>query len=638
MAESNDQLRGDIALNSTRAYLADDILFQERLLRALRRMKESFRDILAPPCDEDWIDKGVEYWNNVSGAPEFLRTWLDAGDAPVFCSVTIFTGGRRPTVHLPVPYDIFGDLTFPDSFHAFRHRIVFDVMAPHVETAAAGLEEGDHERAWLDFKRAFCHAILNTCDVTRVWDEPPEGLIAFAHGLVREAERDAVAVYVPDVRSDAVSPRPCEPRSVGAEEETALGMASVLYVPLWHRDPSHPFAPVSVELPASPSRETSDRAAEGSDSERQRSFSRCCLALWSPIPHLWDHLLPSGDRLHSERRERAAESSPSLKVVNRLGKGGGVLVLEEQPEGTPILPSVAREQGEVNLYFLASEFSKERKVRATQDNQFFWLLDAFWSKLRTGGDKTDGDKTDGDNFDLAAAFRKRVLHGMEFITQPSQRSGHSADQGLCAKGLVQLLLEDPYGVIGQVIQQPRWAGRPSRYKKARFVLEVSHENDPVEDVPFQERSQIVNACPPTLFTDLSRDAALSLMKEVHTNISEYWRDLATVTVRFTQRFVVFVLTGRLERPQYPSQDPIDPVKQSKVEEESRVFERYYAVRRGLIQPHPSDEGAHGMGLALHSIATSRLGVYSNVTWNIAGTGATVTLGVPLVGERSQNGA
>lgn len=241
-----------------------EILFYE-ILETMRE-NENSRRRLEPLLKHNYNaykpQETLSWWQDkrLPTSLAFLKHAIEKGEQPVFCNISLYTLSSAPTLYIPVPY-----LRAKDGFNGFRETIWLN--APGWDQASKSQQTRlpewmTSEINWENAAREYSHAITNISYSVRVGDIPILGWLAQAHA-------GNCTIYIPDVRR--LKERGGV-KTVAVEEESYLGMASVLYIPLTHEKHLPTYTLDENEL---------------NDNEHAQAV----LMLWSPLPHRWDSLL-----------------------------------------------------------------------------------------------------------------------------------------------------------------------------------------------------------------------------------------------------------------------------------------------------------------------------------------------------------
>jgi hypothetical protein len=211
----------------------------------------------------------LEYWRtqsersgDMSDIIRLLEPSIIAGSQPVFAAISICTQSAGPTVFLPVPYESArknGDQFRKSLWVNYEECMHTDLVA----------QDGFIEAA----ARSVSHALMNISYSARIDDTPVMSWLAKSH-------KDRSALYVPDV-ANLRGVESSHVVSVSTGEEPFLGMASVLYLPLYNA--------ADAKAPAT-----------------------AVLVLWSPTPRRWAGTLDDLGLEAASSNRRCTEPSAYL--------------------------------------------------------------------------------------------------------------------------------------------------------------------------------------------------------------------------------------------------------------------------------------------------------------------------------------
>lgn len=218
----------------------------------------------------------LEYWRKQSERSGYaseiiklLQPSIRAGSQPIFAAVSFCTQSAGPTVFLPVPYD-----SARKNVNQFRESLW--INAEHCLHADLAALDSFIEAA----ARSISHALMNISYSARIDDTPVMSWLAKSH-------KDRSALYIPDV-TNLRQANSFHVVSVSTGEEPFLGMASVLYLPLYNG--------AETKVPAT-----------------------AVLVLWSPIPRRWAGTLDElGLKSASSERRSTEPSAYSVKDYSSL--------------------------------------------------------------------------------------------------------------------------------------------------------------------------------------------------------------------------------------------------------------------------------------------------------------------------------
>lgn len=189
------------------------------------------------------------YWDTSSSATiDMFRERLLAGDQPVFASISLRTTSTAYTVYVPVPYRCARR-----SIKGLQKSLWIN----HEFCGCMGASGAQLEQV----ARSVSHALANISYSVWIEDQPDIGWLALAHA-------SSEPIYIPDVRDLHVG-KEASAKTVATAEEPFLGMASVLYIPLYAKTPT------------------------------QENPAPAVLMLWSPVRGRWDGCFPNAGALAS---------------------------------------------------------------------------------------------------------------------------------------------------------------------------------------------------------------------------------------------------------------------------------------------------------------------------------------------------
>ncbi len=217
-----------------------------------------------------WKDKGISEELKVF-RPVVLRQ-----EYPVFFYLSLVLSPNDPTVFMPSPFNyatkgseglVETIWLNPPSYSAKRQKSTPGGLLMNY-TNPKNLTDRELSN-WQEAGRVICHSLLNIGHSVRMKDEPQMGFQSLAH-------QQGQIVYIPNLKNlqenkNGISIQASRTvKSICTYDETYLGMASVLYVPLDFKD------------------EFIDESASRND-----TFAEAVAVFYSPVPNFWDSYLPS---------------------------------------------------------------------------------------------------------------------------------------------------------------------------------------------------------------------------------------------------------------------------------------------------------------------------------------------------------
>lgn len=249
-----DALINEIVRDATDAALEEESELQCSVLRRCRQILARHRareDLLLQPNPHlDAAKQSRSYWAEApTEIVQLLWPSLMRGEQPVFAVISLLTTSTAHTVLAPVPY-----LQMRQGAKGLQSSLWLNAEFCGDLEADADLYESA--------ARSLSHALTNISYSVWIEDEPDTGWLALAHASSKP-------VYIPDVR-DLPSGREANAESVATKEERYLGMASVLFVPLYSEPPT------------------------------KKTPAPAVLMLWSPVAGRWDRRLTNLSRMQPE--------------------------------------------------------------------------------------------------------------------------------------------------------------------------------------------------------------------------------------------------------------------------------------------------------------------------------------------------
>lgn len=407
----------------------------------------------------------------------------------------------------------------------------------------------------LEFALAFSHAVTNTAMEVRVRDVPTGGWLARAH-------RDGRGLYIPDVRTVRDT---SDVRTAAQSEERFLAMASVLYLPLDYEEIRQYAEPVSGAIdPLIP--------------------SPAVLMLWSPVPRRWDHIV--------------VDDGLGVRPVDKDGTAFEILLDSARAQPTDPRWTLSPEVTPA-FRWLDLVVALETKALRWAETQF---LAPFFALHRAS---LDGSKED------ARRFWDRIGHGFGPLAQSLPDVARTQDPRITTREWVARLLHAKDGPISHL--RTRWPVpevRAHKIGQARLTLRMLGPGGMtavIERETLAEWPDVLDAvpskigcCPTRVVAQTARALALELAK----NIEAYAERVTGIEIDITERYVVarYHLELKARARDQLAGNPLG-------------FLRYFAVRRGIVVPTVESTSdamrpSHGIGLALHSALSSRVGLYS----------------------------
>lgn len=467
--QTGDDLAADLRKDAINARLKAEARLHEDVVTACKKCFQEHPQLQYLFADNECAAGPTEtlgYWRkriaSIGHATDIIRLLeptISAGSRPIFAAVSFCTQSAGPTLFLPVPYESFlrgGDQFFTTSFLINSDQCKYIELADQVGLIEAAA-------------RSISHALVNLSYSARIDDTPVIGWLAESH-------KSRSALYLPDVSNLPDSRRVI---SVSTTEELFLGVASILFLPLY--DPTESKEPAPAVL-----------------------------VLWSPTPGRWRGDVLQGLGLTRAPEDRGADE-PKLFVLQeypplmddlwgQFGWLGNVVAKDES--------DVRRAELEVLSFLLAMEF-----WAAQQGVDFLKKFKHFFQ---------------GSYFLIEAiknSYKKMPTRGMaarDWIREQLTACGHGFVHELLSHDRWERERRTLHGVP---VLLEKWTGA------GRFTAQFR-----VGD-PEQALEAFLSNIPSEFSVPFADDVAMHIASEPANNIGKYAAELQEIQISLTTNFI-----------------------------------------------------------------------------------------------------
>lgn len=245
--------------------------------------------------------------------------------------------------------------------------------------------------------------------------------------------------------------------------------------------------------------------------------------------------------------------------------------------------------------WLKEELALRQLVESVADSQFLGVVHAF-------------DRWCHDQGSAGLRVSHDLLHGTPDLLAAFLAPDHSL------KPLAPWLATQLDLNTGPLRYLANYSGR--RLSDARFFMPPWTSE---KGVPLSDASELAAGLPGTFRLATNEPSAARLVSEAVLSILRPRARLLHIRVNLSERFCAMSI--RFE----PDQDARTSLYGS-----AEAFQRYFATRRGLIVPS-AERGRYGLGLALYTRLSTRLGTYRRLYVSPNGTTWSVDVAVPVSG-------